>query len=403
MWWNTPNVMMTVKVRPRLSVSDIEDLKSPADWKENKHRSTLRQILRPCFICLAISGCYTYDADFIKNGKETTRGRPYRIFGIIYRIFCFLMCFAACIKSVAAFFTLSTPFAQFNVVLVSWYIECTIVFLITCKSVHHKFGYQRKTFDFWDETIRPGLEEIGIDFPTDKIKTRQTIYLVIGIFICVLNISGIILISTDILSNGYGFLFAAPFSKSPITSCIALSMMSVATFAWVLPIVYVILISTLLTATFQAFNDFLEKQIKQNGLKPTYSFYKIRLLHLNLSTVVSELDNDFKYMFAVMFIFNIGNACFILYQIIKMPLNTIHLIMNMFWMVSCSGTLGAVAVFAALVNETVSRSGFVISARLLLRWMYTITVQGSQNCFYLWKGLYSKSQEFAPLVSKFFP
>ena len=76
------------------------------DHHGNETHVTVRQLLRPCLIAMAVSGCYTYDADEIKTGNQTNNGKSYRLFGAVYRLVYFLICFGACGKALAAFTTI---------------------------------------------------------------------------------------------------------------------------------------------------------------------------------------------------------------------------------------------------------------------------------------------------------
>ena len=344
---------MKIRVRPR-SFSDSDDVKSAAVWNEDERPPQLRKLLRPFFICLAISGCYTYDIDYETNGVESAKGRKYRLIGLLYRIFCFLIGLGSLAKHAVAFFTLPSTFVHFNFIVLTWTLVCVLFFAIAFKSGLSKYGHQRKAFTFWDETIRSDMEQLGINFPNEKIKKRQHLYLIICGSILVMNSCGIALLSADIFSDGLGEFFAAPFHSSPAVLTISISAMLLIAMMWLVPVFYVILVSTLLSATFGALNKFLEKHIANNVLKVTHTFKRIRHLHLNLSRMISELDKDFGYYFAVIFVLNVGTSCFILYQMLKTPLATIHLVMYMFWLSATTGSLVAIAVFAALVHESVS-------------------------------------------------
>ena len=49
-----------------------------------KTHMTMRLLLRPCLIAMAVSGCYTYDTDEIKTGNQTNNGKSCRLFGAVY-------------------------------------------------------------------------------------------------------------------------------------------------------------------------------------------------------------------------------------------------------------------------------------------------------------------------------
>ena len=340
----------------RSSAINVENEKPPTAWDHHDSQShlTLRQLIRPSLIGMAVSGCYTYDGDFIRMGRERSQGRVYRTFGRLFRIICAIVCIGAITKTMTAFLYLPAEYLQFNAVVVAWNVECFLLFLVSLKSGHSRYGGRDKAFDFWEENISPALEELGIDLPVQTVKKRQTIYLIMASMFSVFNLAGSSFMSAEIFSEGYGSVFAAPFAKSVSTIGLSMGIMVVLTLLWLFPAFYIIFISTLLMQTFEVFNNFLEKHIAQNILKMTCKFHKIRLLHLNLSKMVAELDKDFGYYFALIFVFNIAIACFILYQILKTQLETIDLVMYLFWMFSSLALLGGVSVFAAYLNESVS-------------------------------------------------
>lgn len=324
------------------------------DKHENRLNPSLRQLLRPSLISMAICGCYSYDANYVKTGIGTRARLGYRIFGVAYRIFCLLASLAAVVKSCAAFAFLPSASMTFNGITLAWCMQCFSIFLISFKSTHAKYGGLTQLFDNWDDKIRSEMESLGIEFPETKLLKRQKMYLCIAAILCIFNVSGLALLAADILSDGFGMFFAAPFSKSVSVLIVSVCLLAVITMLWILPLFYIILLSTLLTSTFEAFNQYLENQISQKCFTITRQFQKIRLLHLNLSKMVSDLDKDFGYYFATIFVFSIGLSCFILYQIIRNPMNGLTLVMFLFWLMSELSLLGAVSVFAAFVNEAVS-------------------------------------------------
>ena len=345
-----------MKVNATSNIVEIEEGKQPTGWDnyDKTPYSNLRQRMRPSLISMAVCGCYTYDADLIKTGRRRAKGRPCRIFGRLYRILSLILSLSACAKAIAAFWTLPFSYLQFNIIILGWYTQSLSVFLIFLKSNHTKYGGQRKAFDFWDDNIKPELDALGIVFPEKKVKIRQRIYLVIAILVSVFNVAGSALLASDTFSEGFGDFYASPLPKSVPAFLIAFLIFTNATLIWIMPMFYITSVSTIFVSTFEVFNEFLENHIKHNSITMTCQFQRIRQLHLNLCKMVSHFDQDFGYYFAMTFVFSVGLACFILYVILKVHMNTLDLVMFFFWLLSVLTLLGAVSVFAAFVNEAVS-------------------------------------------------
>ena len=339
------------------AVNTAEDLDIQADWDFHDNHDinnvTLRQFLRPSLIVLAIGGCYTYDPSVIKTGSETSEGRPYRTAGLIYRIFYLLACLAWCAKCFVSFFTLPSNFILFNVVVAVWCVQVLLTFLVYLKSHYVKYGGQRKAFNLWDSEIRPLIDDLGLEFPADKIKKRFFIYLMIACTWCVSNITGMALLAADVFAGGFGVYYSAPFAISVPTTVISLSLTIPLVLAWVMLNYYVVCLCTLLISVFETFNDFVANVISQKSPNLSCQFYKIRLLQLNLSKMVSELDRDFGYHFATSFVLNIGISSYMIYQILKTSMEIMNIIIFLIWIVGCLFSVGATSVFAAFVNEAV--------------------------------------------------
>ena len=61
----------------------MEEEKRPIAWDEpeNKRQLSLRELLRPSLITMAICGCYTYDHWIIRSGQSKDEGWLYRVLG----------------------------------------------------------------------------------------------------------------------------------------------------------------------------------------------------------------------------------------------------------------------------------------------------------------------------------
>ena len=107
-----------MKIKARRYLSTTEE-----DSDDDRGHATLRQLLRPSLIGLAICGCYTYDPYLIKTGTQTTEGRIYRIIGTVYRLFYLCVSLMACAKGVATVAFVTDRFFILSVVWLAFF--CT--------------------------------------------------------------------------------------------------------------------------------------------------------------------------------------------------------------------------------------------------------------------------------------
>ena len=333
------------------------DVKPPTAWDKSSDECSLtfRQILRPSLISMAVSGCYTYDPYEIKTGRLSDKGKPHRVFGTIYRVAVFIFCLGAFAQACAAFSTISSNFIPLGIVRVGWFTQCVVVLLLSFKFSHANFGGQRKAFDFWDTKILQEMKELGLTLPMEKIKRRQKWHLAICTSMIVCSIAGTMLMQTDMFSDGFGAFLTAPFLSTAVASkvMLAVTFLFIST-VWIVPMFYIMSVSTLLTSILDAFNKFLEKHIEHNSLTMTCQFQRLRQFHVNLCKQVSLIDRDFGYYFAVLFVFSIGLACFILYVILRTAKEVIVFVMLFYYLFSILALLMAISVSAAFVNEAVS-------------------------------------------------
>ena len=180
------------------------------------------------------------------------------------------------------------------------------------------------------------------------------IYLIMLVSFIISNTIGIGLFVCDVFSVEYRQRFTSPLQASSGTLFATILMCAIISTTWLMPYYYIIVICTLLARAFQAFNKYIEKQVSKKLLSTTPSFQKLRVLHLNMCNMVSELDKDYGYYFATAFVFDIAIACFTLYQLLKTQPPTIEVVMYLLWMVASLTVLGVLSIFNAFVNDAVS-------------------------------------------------
>ena len=312
---------------------------------------TIREQLRPSLIAMTICGCHKYEAGISKARK--TKIETYRVVETGYRITCLLMCLAALAKACASFASLPQNFVFLNGMITVWHLQNFTMFLVSLKSSHIKYGGLTKAFEFWDTKIREELSLVGVELPEERFRRRQKVVLCVATILIIFNITGTILLIVDVFETDFSILLSAPFSKSIPIQVIGGFILASQTLIWILPFGYIVLVATFLTITFEELNKLLENLITENCFNMACEFRQIRLLHLNLSKMVSYLDKDFSCYFATLFVFGICLACFNLYNIVKTPMDTLNLMMTVFWLMSALTLLGIVSVSAAILNTEV--------------------------------------------------
>ena len=346
---------MKISVKPANNTADGHGIQTDWDMHDSQESNnvTIRQTLKLPLICLAIGACFTYDPNVIKTGNDAQTSRRYRILGLVYHTVSLISCLAWCAKCFVSFFTLPSQFISFNVVVVSWILQVSLTFIIYLKTNHVKYGGQRKAFNLWDAEIRPLMDSLGVDFPADKIKRRFFIFLVVTSSYCFSNLTGMAFLATDAFENGFGVYYSAPFSNSVVMRCVYFGFTIPVVLTWVMSIYYVVCVCTLLITVFETFNTYIANVISHKSQDLGCKFHKLRLLQLSLSKMVSELDQDFSYHFAVSFVLNMGVSSYMIYLLLKTSMDVLLTIMFVIWILGCLSAVGVISVFAAFVHEAV--------------------------------------------------
>ena len=339
-----------------------EDTNIQMDWDfrdnyENKYddNTSLGQLLKLPLICMAINGCFTYDLRVFKKEHRRQTSRRYQMVGLFYRVVCLLACIAWCAKCLVSFFTLPSKLIPFNIIVSLWCLQVLLTFIIYLRSHHNIHGGQRKSFNFWDAEIRPLIADLEIKVPVDKIRKRTFIYLVIAGSCCVANLTGIALLGSDAFEKEFGIYYCSPFSKSVTATFVSLSIAVPMILVCVMTVYYVVCVCNILIITFDTLNGYIADVIPKKSKFLTSQFYKIRLLQLSLSEMVSDLDRDFRYHFAVSFVLNMGISSYVLYLLLRTTMSTFNIVIFLIWAVGLLSSVGIISVFAALVSEAVSR------------------------------------------------
>ena len=185
------------------------------------------------------------------------------------------------------------------------------------------------------------------------------IRIAVAIFLATFNVVCNILMFTDVISDRLEAFVAAPFAPSIPVLIIDGLILTFITMLWFLPVSYMMTVSTVLASTFDVYSKYLEEKISLNCTK----VIMLRTLNLNIDRVVSLFDRDFGCCLATNFAFSIGLSCFMLYQLLQHPTDTVSTVLFAFWVGMPLILLGLTSITAAIVNDTVS-NGLVLPSKL---------------------------------------
>ena len=164
----------------------------------------------------------------------------------------------------------------------------------------------KRSFEFWDTKIRKELSLLGVEIPEEKIKRRQNVVLYLAAKLVMTNIIGSILLIVYAFGTDFGLTIAVPFSNDVLVKLVTSGIFINQSLIRFLPFGYLVVIAVFLSMTLEELNKILENLVTDNCFDITCEFRRIRLLHLNLSKMISFIDKVISYYFAFVFAFGIG-------------------------------------------------------------------------------------------------
>ena len=346
--------MITMDEKP--SIKDLDMLEEPKRhaWTENdeqRKKSCLKKMLQPMLIVMAISGCYNFSDiyEIVPKNRHWTRKV---VLSYIYRMVVFLILLLLEIKFTISWFYLPATF-QFTIGLFGvWTLSLITNFLVSFKSSSLKFGHLESVFKFWEEKILPECVDLQLECPVEKIKRSAITHTVAACVFVTINLIGL---TIQVYMFGADVLYLTPIDINPLSLIMLHVCHLVATVVCLVPQTYFVVISKSMTHVFESFNDYLEKVTKGQGPPIQTNLQRLRLLHMDTSKLVSEMDKDLGWFYGLSFAMNIFLCVFSLYQIMKTEMDTFTLALYIFWFFVGILVIGITATFAALLNDEVSK------------------------------------------------
>lgn len=322
-------------------------------WTENaemRRKSCLKQIFRPVLFILAIGGCYNFsdlnDLVHVNGRKWTVK----LILSYMYRLFILAILSLMAVRFILGFFFLPSQYHQMLGLCLVWITSLIANFLVSLKSTSCKYGHYEAAFQFWEEKIVPEFIDLQFECPVKSIK-RRAVGVTVASCVCVtLNGIGV---GLQVFQFGGASIYLAPLQENPYTLSLLMTFQMFATFVWFAPQANAIVLSRTLCRVFTAFNKYLANTIKNQENTIPSNLQRLRILHMDMSKLVSDLDKDLSYFYGFSFAFNMGLCVFALYQVMRTQMDTFTLAMYLFWFIVGILLIGVTATFAALVNEEV--------------------------------------------------
>lgn len=329
------------------------DVKQNAWTDDSEDRMNMKEMLKPMLYGIAIAGCYSFN-DIDSPGRKSSNKSNSTLKSVLskyYRFIFFLLIVLSLGKFLVAFFYLPSEAISFNGLCFAWTIYVLCLFLINIKATNSKYGHYEGVFKFWEETIAVEFKELGIDYPASKTRKCATLILVISVIIVISNVAGI---GVQVVFSS-GDMYTSPFESNPLTLTAFFILITASTCVWILPVAYVIMVSKLLQEAFDCLSNHGSTVCKLHACKMPDNFQKIRLLHMNLSRLVQDIDKDLSWFYAASFTFNIGLSVFTLYQIMNTTRDRFQLVLFLSWFLSGLASMGLMSSYAAFVHEAVSK------------------------------------------------
>lgn len=342
-----------MEVQPGLEKLDLQEEARHQGWVENteiQRKSCLKQLIRPILFTMAIAGCYNfsdlYDSIQEKDRKWTRK----LILSYLYRLLVFVILLLFMVKFVVGITVLPSQYYVMLGLGLGWVAYLIAQFLVCLKSTSCKYGHQEDAFQFWKRRIIPACSDLQFECRVKPIQRRT---LVVTVVACVSVAINIITFLIQVLVFDGGQLYLAPIEENGFTLTILIAFQTWASFVWIIPHAHAVVISISLCQVFKDFNKHLADAIvsPKNTVLP--SLQRLRILHMDASKLVSNLDSDFTYFYGFSVASNIAVCVFTLYQVIRTELDTFSLGMYMYWFIVGLMLNGITTMFAAFLNDEV--------------------------------------------------
>ena len=328
------------------TVKDTEEGRT--DNQENC-KPSLNRALKPILFCMALSGCYNFsDINSVDNTgyKKLTLKR---VLSLVYRIFVLVVTLLIFARFASVFYFLPY-FKMWAINVLMWTFYITACWIVCLKQTSRRYGHYEQVILLLDEVVLPECKALGIDICEHVIRKRVLICSVVGLIIVVISV----ILNVAHMRLTLSVFYVVPFKFTVEQQILTTIGYIVTNMVWIIPVCHVIALTRTLTFVFNAFNEHFAKQINDTKTSVPANFKRMRILHLRICQLLEEMDGDLKWFFASSFVVGVGGSVVKLYQIMRTPLDTLGIVMMLFWILAGLANIGFGASFAAFTHEAVS-------------------------------------------------
>jgi len=278
----------------------------------------LRPALKPILVCMAMCGCFNFSEIVGRVDNKTRSARFYISF--VYQIFCFVLSLLWLTKLAVTIYAF--PEARLiSLLQCIWSLSLILCFAVCFRHFSSKWGHFEKAEKQWIGRVLPCFQELGIVVPDVSINKQARLWSVISIMY------------STIITVAYGLQMLAnaeqavyPLKDTPWSRMMNIILVLYGNSSWIVPIAHMTILTRLVTTCFELFNKHLKKEIEKNKNRIPDSFSKLCILHQDICKLLTELDADMRWFFAVSYSSITFLIIFVLYWIIKTskPLNAIN-------------------------------------------------------------------------------
>jgi len=320
-------------------------------WKDTREskKPNLKRAIKPVLFCMALSGCYGFSDVYSVANPGCQRKTLSRVLSLVYRIFILVVTLLMFARFVSVLYFLP-DFKMWAIMVIYWTFYLIMCWFVCLKQTSRRYGHYEQVIRLWDEVVMPECKALGIDICEHVIRKRALICSVVGLITVAVSVILTVAHMRITLVEIYVFPFEFTVEQQILTTIGYI----VTNMVWIIPACHAVTLAQTLTYVFNAFNEHFAKQINDTKTSVPANFKRMRILHLRICQLLEEMDGDLKWFFASSFVVGVGGSVVKLYQIMRTPLDTLGIVMMLFWILAGLANIGFGASFAAFTHEAVS-------------------------------------------------
>lgn len=325
--------------------------------------------MRPLYLSLAIFGLYhTPKHSQVEPAKDTgdQNTNPPRILPKAIRFYCIFIC---CLMSLSVIrylpsFWVGVDFipdlTAHRIVNVIWTIENAVNSLVLFVFFEQKNHFERHEKQYISVTTDSISKRLKTNPRTEHVKRHIIRATIAGWMVVLFNTGFIIFLFFSDFSPKLAYVMCNPLSCHSLAVKILMCLfMFFSTGVWIFPAVLHYSLTSGIATQFQELYDVIDNTALEDCPNRFETLKCVRYKHLKLCKMVETVDQSLSYYIANVYLLNIGNACFIIYEMIheiSNDPNVPEIVISSFWLAACFLVPFITSVNSANVHEKVQLS-----------------------------------------------